>query len=256
MKIFAGSLLMILSLQLISSCSGKGGTKNDMQKGIEITAAADTGYTGIKQYMSNQKLVKEVTFKNGVREGLMKSFYIDGKLRQTFWYENNLRQDSAKWYYPEGQVFRSTPYKNDTIDGTQKQYYRTGKLKAQLIYKKGLRTPYLQEFTQNGELVRGYPDLVISFRDEYMAKGSFRVTLGLSDKSTKVRYYQGDFSKGVFDTANCKKINTIDGIGNLYLKKTGSPKPNSLGVIAEIVTAFGNSYLVYKKIDLPYNDLN
>ncbi len=47
----------------------------------------DTGYTGIKQYMSGKTLVKEVTFKNGVREGLMKSFYQTGEVRQTFWYE-------------------------------------------------------------------------------------------------------------------------------------------------------------------------
>ena len=56
--------------------------------------------------------------------------------------------------------------------------------------------------------------------------------------------------------AHCKKINTIKGIGNLDLKKTGSPKPGYVGVIAEILTNFGNNYLVYKKIDLPYNDLN
>jgi hypothetical protein len=27
-------------------------------------------------------------------------------------------------------------------------------------------------------------------------------------------------------------------------------------VIAEILTNYGNNYLVYKKIELPYNDLN
>ena len=40
------------------------------------------------------------------------------------------------------------------------------------------------------------------------------------------------------------------------LKKTGSPKKDFIGVIAELLTNFGNNCLQYKKIDLPYNDLN
>ena len=89
----------------------------------------------------------------------------------------------------------------------------------------------------------------------YKTKGIYRVSLELSDKSTNVRYWRGDISNGVFDTAHCKKIKIIKGIGILDLKKTGSPKPAYVGVIAEILTNFGNNYLVYKKIDLPYNDL-
>jgi hypothetical protein len=256
MKIFAGTLILILALLFISACTGKGTGKRDPKTGDETITVPDTGYTGIKQYMSGQLLVKEVTFKNGVREGLMKSFYQNGKLRQTFWYGNGLRQDSAKWYYEEGEVFRSTPYKNDTIDGTQKQYYRNGRLKARLSYKKGLRTLFLEEFTQDGTLVTGYPGLVVNIRDEYRSNGVYRISLALSDKSTKVKYYRGDLSDGVFDTARCREIKTIKGIGNLELRKTGSPKSGYVGVIAEILTIYGNNYLVYKKIELPYTDLN
>ena len=256
MKIFSGSLIIIIFLLFIAGCNGKGTGKKVSQSGIDTSTVPDTGFTGITQYMSGKTLFKEVTFKNGVKKGLMKTFYPDGRVRQTYWYENNLREDSSKWYYQEGQLFRSTPYKRDTMDGIQKQYYRTGRLKAKLGYKKGLRTPFLEEFTLDGKLVGGYPGLVVNIRDDYRAKGVYRVSLELSDKSTKVRYYRGDLSDGVFDTAHCKKINTIKGIGYLDLKKTGSPKTGYVGVIAEILTNFGNNYLVYKKIDLPYNDLN
>jgi hypothetical protein len=256
MKIFSGSLLIILALLIFSGCAGKGSAKKNALTGTDTTVVPDTGYTGIKQYMSGQVLVKEVTFQNGVREGLMKSFYQTGELRQTFLYKNGLREDSAKWYYQEGQLFRSTPYKNDTIDGIQKQYYRNGRLKAKLGYIKGLRTPYLEEFTPDGKLVGRYPQLVVNIRDEYRIMGSYNILLELSDKSDKVRFYKGDLSNGVFDTAHCKKINTIKGIGYLNLKKTGSAGTGFVGVIAEIMTNFGNKYLVYRKIELPYNDLN
>jgi hypothetical protein len=174
----------------------------------------------------------------------------------TYWYENGFREDSSKWYYQEGQLFRSTPYKRDTIDGTQKQYYRNGKLKAKLKYIKGYRTPYLEEFSKQGKLIDNYPDLVINTVDDYESKGIYRVSLSLSDKSTKVRFYRGDFTNGVFDTTQCIRIKTIEGIGRLDLKKSGFQKSDYVGIIAEILTGFGNNYLLYKKIDLPYKDLN
>jgi hypothetical protein len=125
-----------------------------------------------------------------------------------------------------------------------------------LSYIKGLRTPYLEEFSQDGKLVTGYPELVVNTSDDYRSNGVYRVSLELSDKSTKVKFYRGDFSKGVFDTAHCVRIKTVDGKGSLDLKKTGSPKTDFVGVIAEAVTNFGNKYLIYKKIELPYKDLN
>jgi hypothetical protein len=256
MKIYSGSIVIILSVLIISACNGKRAAKKDAKIENDTTVVPDTGYTGIKQYMSRQVLIKEVTFKNGVREGLMKSFYQTGELRQTFMYMNGLREDSAKWYYQQGQLFRSTPYKRDTIEGIQKQYFRNGRLKAKIGYSKGLRTPYIEEFTMEGKLIGGYPGLIVNTRDEYSAKGSYRILLELSDNSSQVRYYRGDLSAGVFDTAQCKQLYTVKGVGYMDLKKTGSVGKDYVGVIAEILTNYGNNYLVFKKIELPYNDLN
>ena len=256
MKILRDSLFLILSVFLIAGCNGKGPAKKETKSSSDSVSVPDTGYTGITQYKSGKTLVKEVTFKNGVREGLMKSFYQTGEVRQTFWYEKGLREDSSMWYYLEGQLFRATPYKRDTIDGIQKQYYRNGRLKAKIGYSKGLRTTYLQEFTPAGKLVSGYPSVIVNEIDNYKTKGIYRITLSLSDKSPRVRFWKGDLSNGLFDTVLCKRIKVINGIGSLDLKKTASPKSSYVGIIAEILTNFGNNYLVYKKIDLPYNDLN
>src|ERR1035437_1613016 len=117
MKKISGSLFLILAVFLITGCHGKGPAKKELQAVADSVTVPDTGYTGISQYMSGKTLYKEVTFKNGVREGLMKSFYQTGEVRQTFIYKNGLREDSSIWFYQEGQPFRSTPYKNDTIDG-------------------------------------------------------------------------------------------------------------------------------------------
>lgn len=256
MKIFSCSLLFVLILSFISGCTGKGPSKKEIKAVSDSVTVPDTGYTGVKQYMSGKSLVKEVSFKNGVREGLMKSFYQTGEVRQTFWYKNGLREDSSIWYYQEGQKFRATPYKKDTVDGIQVQYYRTGRLRAKLGYSKGMRTTFFQEYTPAGKIVNGYPSLIVKTVDDYKTKGIFRVSLSLSDKSNGVRFWRGDMSNGLFDTAHCKKINTINGIGSLDMKKTGSHKGSYVDVIAEILTNFGNNFLVYKKIELPYDDLN
>ena len=255
MKIFSGSFIVIIFLMLMTGCNGKGTVKNETQTSVDTTSVPDTGYTGIKQYMSGQLMIKEVTFKNGIREGLMKSFYQSGKVRQTFWYHNGLREDSARWLYETGEIFRTTPYRNDTVDGIQKQFYRNGKLKAKLGYSKGFRTTYLEEFTPDGKLVGGYPELKIGIQDQYKTKGTYRITLELSNKSGYVKFYTGEFTNGAFDSVRCKRINSVKGVAILDLKKTGTPKAGSVGVIAQVLTNFNNNHLIYKKIELPYNDL-
>jgi hypothetical protein len=248
-------LYTFLAFGLLLAVTGCTGGKKEARAEEEIPAVPDTGYTGIKQYQSGLYLVSEITFKNGVRDGLMKSFYQGGQVRQTFWYENGLKQDSARWYFLEGQLFRTTPYKNDTVDGIQKQYYRTGKIRARIGFSKGLRIPFIQEYTADGRLIGSYPEIVVTTSDEYSSKGLYRINLELSDKSEKVKFYRGDFTDGRFDTSRVVLLNTVKGKATINLKKGGSPGSSSVSVIAEILTSLGNKYLTSKKIDLPYNDL-
>ncbi|MBI5010408.1 MAG: hypothetical protein HZB98_12335 [Bacteroidia bacterium] len=255
MKFFTVTILFLMMILLISGCGGDGNSQAGSQAASDTVSVPDTGYTGIKQYFTGNTLIKEVTFKNGVREGLMKSFYNGKQVRQTFWYENGLREDSAKWYYPEGQVFRATPYDRDTINGIQQQYFKNGKVKARLEYKKGMRTFFLEEYTSDGKLIKDYPDMVVTINDEYKNSGTYKISIGLSNKATKVKYFRGDFSNGVYDTSKVDPIKTVNGVGNLTLRKASAPTKTSVEILAEVLSSYGNNYLLVKKIDLPYNDL-
>ncbi len=241
---------------ILSACSGRGSSKQNAVAEADTVSVPDTGYTGIKQYMSGNLLVKEVTFKNGVRQGLTKTYYQSGELYQTFWYENGVRVDTGRYYYREGQLFRETPYKSDTIDGIQIQYYRGGKIRAKIGFSQGKRTPYLEEFTSEGKLFRDYPEIVVNVIDEYNSKGIYRIGLELSDKKTKVDFYRGEFINNRFDTALYKQIKSVNGTARLDLKKSGKPGQNYIGIIASMLTPYGNRNLVYRRIELPYNDLN
>lgn len=257
MKYTCLTIAVLLTSILITGCGTRGSSGKDasVETEADTVSVPDTGYTGIKKYYSGDRLVKEVTFRNSIRHGEMKSYYPGGQLYQSFWYENGLREDSARWYYTEGQVFRSTPYRHDTADGIQVQYYRTGRIKARIQFINGLRAPFMEEFSSDGKLVKGYPEISFSLVDNYSSSGRVRVNLELSNKAAKVKFYRGEFTNGVFDTTKCVGIKTFNGKASLDLIKKESTRQDYIGIIAEVITDFGNKYLTYKKIDLPYKDL-
>jgi hypothetical protein len=255
MEKISNSIVVLLILLLGSGCSGRGSSKKGSDQVADTLSAPDTGYTGITKYYSHELLVKEVTFENSVMQGEMRTYYQGGQLNQTIWYEKGLREDSVKKYYLEGQVFRSTPFKHDTIDGTQIQYYRDGHIRAKLKFIKGLRTPFLEEYTRNGKLITDYPSIRFTIKDNYSTTGKVRINLGLTDSTRKAKFFVGEFTNGVFDTTKCKLIPDINGKTFIDLKKSGTSQPIYVGVIGAILTDFGNRYLSYKKIELPYKDL-
>jgi len=248
-------VLFLLLLLIMAGCGGRGSSKKAQDAAIDTTSVPDTGFTGIKQYFSHKVLVKESTFKNGILQGETKTYYRGGQLNQTFWYENGMREDSARKYYLEGQIFRSTPYRHDTIHGTQFKYHRSGKDRARLNFYKGLRKPELEEYDHNGKLLKNYPEIVFSIDDNYSSSGKVRINLGISDEKRRVKFYRGEFANGVFDTTVCKLIPALNDLTFLDLRKSGTPQPENVDVIAAVVTDFGNNYLTYKKIPLPYSDL-
>lgn len=254
MKSYFNPVLFAVALIILSACSGKRSSERG-KSGSDLSNAPDTGYTGIMKYYSNDRIVKEVTLKNGIRQGEMRSFYKGGQVYQTFWYENGLREDSGKWYYTDGRVFRSTPYLHDTLHGTQIQYYRNGKVKARINYIKGLRIPTLQEYGQDGKLITGYPGISYTITDNYRSAGKVRINLELTNKSQKVKFYCGDLTGEVIDTSKYNLLNTDYGKAFIDLKKSGTPQKEYVGVIAEILTDFGNKYFTSEKIQLPYSDL-
>lgn len=233
----------------------KRNTASQLENPLDTSTVADTGFTGIRRYFSKGTLVKEVTLKNGVRQGLMKTYFPGGQLNQTFWYENGSRQDTARSYYIDGKLFRSTPFKDDSAYGIQTQYYKSGAVMAKLNFVNGLRTPYLEEFESNGKKITGYPDLVIITKDEYAQNGVFKISVELTKKDTKANFYRGEYINGLFNPNKCTKINNSETTGYIALRKSANQGNNFVGVIAAILTPGGNRYLVYKKIDLPYNDL-
>jgi hypothetical protein len=244
------SLLIILAL---SGCKG-GNTAKQAGAGDDTTSVPDTGYTGIKTIYERRRMVREVTFKNGVRVRMTKTFYPGGQLYRHSGMKKVSDRIPEGIFMFEGQLFRTTPYKMTQLWHTE-TVLQDRKLKAMIGYSKECGTPYLQEFTQNGKLLKDYPEIIVNVNDEYNTRGLYKVTLELSDKNTRVRFNRGELMNERFDTTFIRPVNTVNGKAVINLKKTGKAGKNYLGIIGEITTPFGNRHIVYKKVDLPYNVL-
>lgn len=245
----------LLTVAIVAAFSCTGGNSAD-GGGRKDKHAADTGYTGMKNYMRDGVKVKEVHFTNGIREGLTRTFYRGGVTEQEIMYKNDARNGEAKWFYPDSKLFRVTPYENDTINGTQVQYYKNGKVKARIKYVNGNRSPGLEEYAMSGAKVTEYPEVNYRVTDLYREKGVYKIFVEMSDLSENVNYYRGDFVNGLVDLSVCKPLLQTASTGYLDMKKSEGTGADSVVVIAAWLTGYGNRLYYRIAVPLPYNDLN
>lgn len=247
-------LIFFLSMLLVTGCVGKSPKTTTPEE--PVAAVPDTGFTGIKKVVNaNGQLAKEVSYKNGIRHGETKTFSKEGNLYQSFWYENDLREDTSRWYYAEGQVFRATPYIHDTIHGTVIQYYRNKVIRAKIGYNKGLRTPYLEEFNRDGYKYTDYPTIVTNITDEYATKGTYKIDISLSQKDKNVYFYRGSLVSNCLDTSRLELLKVDNSKTSIILKKSSGNTTDTIGIIASVLTPYGNRYITIKSLNLPYKDL-
>jgi len=242
-------VLLILTFA-VAACVGKSGEKiGEGDDGVAVK------FTGVRPYYIDGRLEKEVTYIKGRRNGLTKTYYPSGNLKQTFYFTDGRKNDTATWYYEDGKVFRITPYKNDTIHGTQIQYYRSGRIKAKMSYVDGHRLPDLEEFFDNNNKKIIKTEIVIKTRDEYAENGKYKIFAELTDKMSGVVFYRGDLIDGAFNKGNVATMATSGGVGLLELLQGPTGNTGYVGIIAEYTTGFGNKNYIYKRVSIPYKDV-
>ncbi len=73
------------------------------------------------------------------QEGLIKSYYDNGKLKSEISYSNNVREGEAKLYYENGNIREERDYVNGKVDGLVKKYNEDGKLEEVFNIENGRR---------------------------------------------------------------------------------------------------------------------
>ena len=90
-----------------------------------------------KRYWLNGKLRTEDNFKNGIEEGVRKDYYGNGVLKVEINYKNGKQNGLYKQYHENGQLQKEGQIVNNKMEGEFKTYGSDGKLESVSNWKEG-----------------------------------------------------------------------------------------------------------------------
>lgn len=113
----------------------------------------DNKITGlVKHYYVSGKIRQELNVKDDKPNGVGKTFYESGKLEtETMWKDGKL-DGQGKSYYENGKLEGTEYYTAGKFNGVVKEYYRSGVLKSELNYKDDKKFGLFKLYYENGNI--------------------------------------------------------------------------------------------------------
>ena len=183
-------IIVVLILTFGSLSCDRFQHKNQFKKGkswkeFTINENGDSLYI---LWGANGNKKSEVTFKNGMHDGVGYNYYDDGTIKNEIHYSEGYKDGDATWYYESGAIYRHTLYEMGKKVGIRKYYYENGQLKAEIPYESNSPVPGLKEYTESGTLINDYPKLVIWQVDKIAFEDKIVVKAKLKNWKKKVKY--------------------------------------------------------------------
>ena len=91
------------------------------------------------------------------QEGLIKTYYPNGKIKSEIFYVKKIREGSAKFYNENGNLRQEFSYINGKADGLIKEYYESGKLKLTYNIENGKKEGRVSLFKDDGTYLTDMP---------------------------------------------------------------------------------------------------
>jgi hypothetical protein len=237
------SVAVILVLLIHCACAPK---KKDTRPPLD---ASDN----IKRtYFKNGKVNTELSYKDGEKDGVGRIYYINGNVNQEVTYKKGKRDGLAKRFYENGKLYQETQYVDDKMEGYRKKYDEEGKLLAEETYRDDSPCMGLKEYNSDGSLRSSYPKINIQAVDRVAQDGRFLLNFTMSDKTTRVKFYQGRLTNdGCMSNALDPLLLVEKGKGQLtFYVPPGSFKMEEVHVVAVVQTRYGNSYITRTSYNL------
>ena len=138
--------------------------KNQLFNGTKRVYYPDSEISNQDKTDESRVLEYEISYKEGIKEGLWKSWYTNGQLNVETNFKDG-RHDGLyrSWHY-NGQLSQKTNYINGEEDGLHQEWYENGKLNTQGINKRGIKDGLWRIWYKNGQLMEeanykeNYPD--------------------------------------------------------------------------------------------------
>jgi antitoxin component YwqK of YwqJK toxin-antitoxin module len=106
----------------------------------------------VRQYYMNGKLLGEKMYVNGKENGMEKWYYENRMLKSETHYNMDKENGTRKTYYENGSLESETPFTNGKINGVDKEYYENGKLKYEFPRANSENNGVLKEYYEDGKL--------------------------------------------------------------------------------------------------------
>ena len=133
-KKFKLLLLTLGALTLFSACSSVY-TDDEMKARGVVMFLSKMGSTSFeKRWQTTNKAAIVENFKNGVRDGELRRYYLNGNLLMRFYFEEGNVEGPWEDYYPNGKLLMSGQMKANKEVGNWKYYDENGNLLGEAPY--------------------------------------------------------------------------------------------------------------------------
>lgn len=130
--------------------------KKNSQWQFRVNAALVSGY--IVDRFKNGQYSKQFCVYEGRKEGMLKVYFPNGKVKFEEHYQNNKLHGEVKRWSQESsyQLMAQLTYKEGKLHGEQKKWFATGELHKLMLMKDGKENGLQQAFRKNGALYANY----------------------------------------------------------------------------------------------------
>ena len=134
-KKFKLLLLTLGALTLFSACSSVYTDTEMKARGVVMFLSKTMGPTSFeKRWQTTNKAAIVENFKNGVRDGELRRYYLNGNLLMKLYFEAGNVEGPWEDYYPNGKLLMSGQMKENKEVGNWKYYDESGKLLGEAPY--------------------------------------------------------------------------------------------------------------------------
>ena len=134
-KKFKLLLLTLGALTLFSACSSIYTDTEMKARGVVMFLSKTMGPTSFeKRWQTTNKAAIVENFKNGVRDGELRRYYLNGNLLMRFYFEEGNVEGPWEDYYPNGKLLMSGQMKANKEVGNWKYYDENGNLLGEAPY--------------------------------------------------------------------------------------------------------------------------
>ena len=134
-KKFKLLLLTLGALTLFSACSSVYTDTEMKARGVVMFLSKTMGPTSFeKRWKTTNKAAIVENFKNGVRDGELRRYYLNGNLLMKLYFEAGKVEGPWEDYYPNGKLLMSGQMKANKEVGNWKYYDENGNLLGEAPY--------------------------------------------------------------------------------------------------------------------------